>query len=92
MYEYSDPASIEGLINCDLPPIDIIFAMESSGPTAWHELQAMKELSANLMRALPRIEDKPGTRVAALRFNQGANFIFNYDRLEIADLSQFRSV
>ena len=54
--------------------------MESSGPSQWHELQAMKGLAANLMAALPPIQSTNGTRVATLRFNQNANYIFNYER------------
>ena len=40
----------------------------------------MKNLAANLMRALPEIEENTGTRVGALRFNNNPNYIFNYDR------------
>ena len=77
---FSDPASIEVLVTCDLSPLDIIFAIESSGPTRGQELLAMKNLAANLLRALPEIEENTGTRVGALRFNNNPNFIFNYDR------------
>ncbi|CAK8672293.1 unnamed protein product [Clavelina lepadiformis] len=80
----SETTLIRFVAQCQLPPLDVIFVLDTSEKVGWDGLQKVKALMSDLSIAFPAIDDTSatGTRLAAVKYSRSPRVMFPYDRFK----------
>ena len=76
----SEEASIEVSLQCELPPLDLLFLVDSSANTGFRNLQLVKDLTQEITSGVPPLDPATGTRVAAVKYNVRVRTSFSFSR------------
>ena len=78
----TEPASVEVTLEdqCRLPPLDLLYVIDSSANTGWLNLQVVKRFLQNITLEVPAVNQIDGTRISVVKYYRVARASFSFAR------------